>query len=455
MKHSGKKPYSILHITPHLGGGVGRVLLNYLEKAKGDHDFSHEVLSFEYANKNATLASKTTGFLLKDEMSYRPDEIIAAIADADIVLIHWWNHPLLYTFLIRETLPSSRIIFWSHVSGFHAPYVFNKPVLNYPDLFVFTSPLSLDTPEVKQLPDERRKALRVIWSTGGVENTAAVHPKPHTGFNVGYIGTVDYGKMHPHFLKMSSNVAMQDVHFIVCGGPSEKKLQEQAEQYGGAERFTFTGQINNINNYLEIFDVFGYPLAPYHYGTCEQSLCECMAAGIPPVVLANRTESLIVENGVTGIIATDEDTYTQAIERLYLNPDLRRQLSVNARNDARKKYSLELMVNRWQDIFNEALRFTKTPRQWTGSRQGKIVSGAHIFIESLGAYGKAFANSLTARNEKEEKEAIASIKKLYESSQLWRANTRGTANHYYFFFPDDNDLKAWSNLANIGHGNIT
>lgn len=440
---------SILHITPHLGGGVGSVLLNYLAKAKGNSGFRHDVLSLEYANEKSCLASKTTGFALVDKMSSDHEGLLSKISRADVVLIHWWNHPLLYALLVRETLPPARIIFWSHISGFHAPYVFNKPALHYPDLFVFTSPLSLDLPEVKGLQEERQKALCVIWSTGGVEHTASVQSKPHSGFNIGYIGTVDYGKLHPHFLRMSGNVTIPDVHFIVCGGPSEKQIKEEAGQYGGDKRFTFTGQIDDINNYLETFDVFGYPLASYHYGTCEQSLGESMAAGIPPVVLANRTESHIVEHDVTGIVVQNEDAYTQAIEGLYHNPDLRQRLAKNARKAARERYSLDTMVNHWENVFYEALRFPKTSRQWTGRRRGKNVSAAHVFIESLGVYGREFENSLTARNEKSRKAALDSIKKLYSSSHLWRANTRGTANHYSLFFPGDNDLKLWRDLAAV------
>jgi hypothetical protein len=39
-----------------------------------------------------------------------------------------------------------------------------------------------------------------------------------------------------------------------------------------------------------------------------------MAAGAPPVVLENKTERYIVEDGVTGIVAPDEEAYTEAIE---------------------------------------------------------------------------------------------------------------------------------------------
>ena len=86
---------TILHITPHLGGGVGRVLLNYLKKVKGNPNFLHKVLSLEYANEKALLASQTTGFPLKDKMPSTHIGVMAAVAEADIVLIHWWNHPLL------------------------------------------------------------------------------------------------------------------------------------------------------------------------------------------------------------------------------------------------------------------------------------------------------------------------------------------------------------------------
>ena len=96
---------AIVHITPHLGGGVGRVLLNYLEKVRGNPDFAHKVLCLEYANDKAVSASQTSGFSLRGEMSADPEGILAEIAGADIVLIHWWNHPCCMTFWFVKTCP--------------------------------------------------------------------------------------------------------------------------------------------------------------------------------------------------------------------------------------------------------------------------------------------------------------------------------------------------------------
>jgi hypothetical protein len=248
---------------------------------------------------------------------------------------------------------------------------------------------------------------------------------------------------------MSSSTKIPEARFIVCGGPSERQIQEESLQYEGGKRFIFTGHVNDITPYLSEFDVFGYPLAPYHWGTCEQSLGESMAAGVPPVVLANRTERHIVDDGVTGIVAANEEAYAQALEELYRNPELRQTLSGNAREAAGKKFSLDLMVSRWENVFDEALNFPKTKRKWTGPYQGKSVSPHHIFLESLGEYGKEFICSLNAHNERDKQVARDSIKRLYESSYLWRSNTRGTPYHYHYFFPEDIFLKRWSNLRRL------
>ena len=115
------KTKQVLHITPHLGGGVGQVLLNYLARVKEDSEYNHRVISLEYANDRAKIASSASGFELQEKMSGRHSKILEDIACADIVLIHWWNHPLLYALLVRESFPPARVIFWSHISGYHCP----------------------------------------------------------------------------------------------------------------------------------------------------------------------------------------------------------------------------------------------------------------------------------------------------------------------------------------------
>lgn len=445
MQANKQNQKKILHITSHLGGGVGRVLLNFLIKVKNYSSFTHKIVCLDYANKKVLEAANLAGFSIVDNMSTRKQELLDAIADSDIVFIHWWNHPLLYDFLVRIQLPPCRLIIWSHISGFYSPNVFTDKILKYSDLFVFSTPISFETKEIKNLSSRQKKSLRVVWSTGGIEHVKSVKPKKHSGFNIGYIGTVDYAKIHPKFLNICRRVKIPNVKFIVCGGPSEKHIKKEAEKLDIAEKFTFTGPVSDINNYLSIFDIFGYPLASYHYGTCDQVLQESMAAGVVPVVLANPMENYMVKNGVTGIVAQNKNEYIKALQDLYHNFKLRNLLSKNAKDYAVKTFSLAKMINEWDKIFNEVLDFPKTSRRWKINKKIENISPKDVFLESLGHYGKEFMTYCNTKNNKEKKSAIETIKKLAVST-TWRADTRGTVHHYSYFFPKDRYLSAWSQL---------
>jgi len=443
----------ILHITPHFGGGVGTVVLNYLLKAKDSCSFTHRAICLDYANKNAIEIAKSAGFSLLDNMSKRKTEILDLIADSDIVLIHWWNHPLLYDFLVRKQLPASRVIFWSHIVGFPPPNNFTDAILRYPDIFVFTTPLSYKVKDVQNLSDKYKGRLRDIWSTGGLDRVKSIKLKKHAGFNIGYIGNVDYAKMHPDFLDICNRVNIPNVNFIIVGGPNEKQLKQEAERCGIGEKFNFTGFIPEIEKweYLSLFDVFGYPLAPHHYGTCDQVLQESMAAGVVPVVLANPMESYMIKDGVTGIVAKDKDEYIKALQDLYYNPNLRHFLSKNAKEYAICTFSLEKMVKEWDKIFNEVLGFPETARKWKINKNIEDLSPKDIFLESLGDYGQDFVSYCNAKNAEEKKSAIGKIKKLAETAN-WQSKTKSSVHHYYSFFPEDKYLAAWSKLMRM---NIT
>ena len=204
MSKSPKK--KILHITPHLGAGVGTVVLHYLAKVAKNGKYEHKIACLDYANENAKEISKKSGFVLFGDMRKNVSNLFKMIEAADIVLLHWWNHPMLFDLLVRQKLPKCRLVLWSHTSGYPAPINFTDKILKYPDIFVFTTPLSYKTEEVKRLPPRYRKKLRDIWSTGGLERVKNIKLKKHKGFNVGYIGTVDYTKMHPNFLDRKSVV---------------------------------------------------------------------------------------------------------------------------------------------------------------------------------------------------------------------------------------------------------
>lgn len=433
MQSAKSNKINILHITPHLGGGVGSVLLNFLSYVKNDGKYCHSIVTLDYANEKSKKISNEVGFELFSDMHKNVTKLLDLIKNVDIILIHFWNHPLLYDFLIRNELPESRVILWSHISGFTPPNIFTQKALSYPDKFVFTTPLSFNTKEVKEFEDKAK--FEAVWSTGGIEHVKNIKPKPHKGFNIGYIGTLDYSKLHPDFLNICSKIDIPDVRFIVCGDEKHLDLKRQAQELGISDKFEFTGQVQDVSTYLKIFDVFGYPLNPQHYGTCDQVLQEALSAGVVPVALNNPMENYMLKNGEIGIIANSKDEYIFSIEKLYYNENLRQELSKKAKEYAISQYSLEKLKNDWYKIFDEILKSEKTSKKW--EIKSDDLTHFDIFMESLGTYKGLFM--------------IQSDKDVYRLSELgklpnWQSRTKGTVHQYYEFFKSSEELKKISEI---------
>jgi glycosyltransferase involved in cell wall biosynthesis len=187
----------------------------------------------------------------------------------------------------------------------------------------------------------------------------AIKPKSHDGFNVGYVGTVDWKKMHPEFFTICKELQRKipAIRFTVVG---ENKIfqslgKEQDFISLGRLDIDFIGKVDDVAPYLAEMDVFAYPLRPDHYGTCEIALGEAMAAGVVPVVMDNPAERLICGPG-----AKDEAEFIRTIEILHELPKFREELSVIVKENAHKRYSVDNMIASWDRVFQEMMLNPKT-----------------------------------------------------------------------------------------------
>ena len=312
----------ILHITAHLGGGVGTVIIDWLQKDKAH---SHQVVSLDYVNEKA----KRSG------LAFIPSgSIELAIHLADIVVCHYWDHPMLAE-LFSNPLPDCRMAFWCHKN-------FNVParVIQYPDRFFDTSPVQGHGAS--------------IWSTGNMERFLAIEPKPHEGFN---IGTVVSKKMDiPFVMELFRKIkkAIPGAYFTWLGG-----FCAIGDSYNNDN---FPGKVDDVAPHLAEMDVFAYPLRPDHYGTCEIALGEAMAAGVVPVVMNNPAERLIVRHNVDGLVSKNDNDFILNIQ------NLSRQMHCNSyfrkrRERAKKLYSIDNMIASWNKVFAEMIQSPKTKRE--------------------------------------------------------------------------------------------
>jgi len=159
----------ILHLTPHLGGGVGSVVRGYLEYEAKENINVHQVVSLDSLDVESKELFNKIGIEWAEQGYWNQEFLSSLIIDADIILIHWWNHPLLQDLLMNRELPQSRIIIWAHISGNLDPNNFSDFILNFPDKLVFTTPLSFASSNVRKNSDSPNSKFSYIWSTTGVE----------------------------------------------------------------------------------------------------------------------------------------------------------------------------------------------------------------------------------------------------------------------------------------------
>ena len=419
--------YQILHIAPHLGGGVGRVLLNMLEKSK---DYEQIIYCLDSINDKAKNYLKIHDIKFDENLHKDLKKLLQVIKNVDIVLIHWWNHPFLYDFIVRYTLPACRLIFWSHISGKEVPQIFTKALLKYPDYFVFSTPMSYLTDEISENMQYCNK-FKVIWSTAGLEYVQKVKKSEHKQFIIGYIGTLDFAKIHNHFIELCLRISIPNVKFLIVGDGCDKKLLEKKVKELGVEtKFQFVGYVDNIVPYLEQMDLFGYPLKKNHYGTCDQVIAEAMGSGLVPIVFNNDMENYMIHHMYTGLVARDKYEYVDYINMMYKNKRLLEVLSNNTKKEAFSRFSLTKMIKEWDLIFNEALIIPKTSKKWIGKYSGIDISPFNVFLESIGKYSEIFE-----KNDKKEIEIFLTKNKGMVSK------TKGSIYHYKMLLNNLNNFK--------------
>jgi len=420
--------YNILHIVTHCGGGVGSVLMNWITT---DTKNKHTILCL-----NTNYLNTYDPNIVHENMRNKYTEINKWIRKSDIVMVEFWNHPFLFEFLINNDFPKCRVCFWSHISGLHPPYVFSEKLIDFSDKFVFSSPISYEAKEIKNLLPALTSKLSHIWTTGNIEQFSNVTPIPHEEFNIGCMGTLDYSKLHPNFVNICSKINIPNVRFIIIGtGCDAEKIKQEVKHRGLEDKFLFTGIIQDVRPYLAIIDVLGYPLNPKHFGTCEQVIGESISAGIIPIVMKNPAEEYILLQSLIKFVCNSEQEYIHTMELLYRERDHKKKIITFMQEQVVKLYDTNKMVLDWDNIFDKVITLNKRKRIWNISNDKIKTKGHTIFTESLGNYGQIFENN-----------NVDEIKKLYASNLQWYSMSKGSPKQYLESFPDDEILKKWVKL---------
>jgi glycosyltransferase involved in cell wall biosynthesis len=428
----------VLHITAHLGGGVGRVILNVaLYRKKIHSEIEDIIVCLERPHKEHVITTlRNAGVVV--EVAPSSEHINHLIETADIIQLEWWHHPLLAQWLSSQKSLFTRLVIWSHTSGLHYPAI-PPAFINLPDKFLLTTRASLSHHD-----RYTNNILDVVPSSGGFDDMPPLK-RDFTKKNLhyGYTGTLNPAKLHPKIDEFIEAVDIPGFIIEFYGDPKPHPALAMKTKKNSllAKRVQINGFVDCIYNVLKQLDVFVYILNPTHYGTTENGLLEAMACGVVPIVLNNPVESLIVKNGETGIVVDSPDDFALAIKRLNNDPLLRQKFSEAASADVRSRFSIEVTEKQLKEHYLHLLDkpkrrfdfrhiFGSTPWEWFSSCLGKYT---HLFsLENIDAL----------RQER------LKLPVLYEKS-------KSSVFQFRQYFPDDPLLNRWVEILEDEHASIT
>lgn len=430
----------ILHIIKnYCYAGASRSISAIAKNIKQIGPYEHTVISLlpgEEAREVAEDAGMRYLAGLDKESLYRE------IASADMVQVDWWNNPPVYEFLRANDLPPMRMVLFVHVAGVSWPNIMIPQLVDIADFVVAGCQFNYQCPVIRGLPENiRSEKTDWVSDTTDFDRLDPLVKKPHPGFNIGYIGTADFVKMHPDFIRMSAAVNIPGVKFSVCGRGDMDLLRSQADQLNVAHKFEFKGFVQDIRSEFEVMDVFGYPLCDPP--GAELALQDALYAGIPAVVFPLGGIRDAVIHNYNGLHVESHGSYSQALEYLYHHPEELERMSENAKKHAREVFGGFNSAKRFHRIYQRVMELPKTTRQW--STQGLPASidkhsGMGKFVESIGAANKHFITSVTG---KDDPEIIAA------EAWIGTGNKRNYfgLSEYRQYYPADSYLRLWEGLA--------
>jgi sugar transferase (PEP-CTERM/EpsH1 system associated) len=213
--------------------------------------------------------------------------------------------------------------------------------------------------EVGVRPERIRQAYNGVDVDRFRPATPVADPAPAQRFRIGTVGRLDPVKNHAALLQAfhdlvdgRPDLAERSSLVVVGDGPLREALEARAGALGLQGRVEFTGSRDDTPELVRSFDLF---VLPSLNEGISNTILEAMASGVP--VLATRVggNPELVVDGTTGTLCPPGDprALVEGMARYADDGDRRRAHGAAGRARAVAQFSLDAMVTRYLDIYDE------------------------------------------------------------------------------------------------------
>ncbi len=362
----------ILLITTHLNvGGVVSYLLTLCREYVGK---GHEVFlvssggslidEFTKAGVITITAAVGTKSVIDPRIYFEVPRLVKLIREKQIHIIH--SHTRVAQFLGQVLSFFSGIPYVATCHGFYKTHWFRRTFPCWGKAVVAISP------PVRQhlINDFKVPAEKIFLINNGVDlqlfqmvNEQA-RKEMRLKFNLtrtpilGMVSRLADVKGHSVLLDAMPTIIKkfpQVVLFIAGDGKMKGKLLAQTKRLGIEQSVIFASVFNTSGTVLTLFDVFVMPSLDEGFGL---SGIEAQAAGIPLVASNVGGIPIFVSHEKTGLLVEPKDSQAlaTAILRFLHNPDLAKQIALQARKFVEENFSVEVTATKTIEMYQKVLQ---------------------------------------------------------------------------------------------------
>jgi hypothetical protein len=332
---------NIIHILPKInhGGGIGEIFSEVRALRQFEFEAKITIVSLEPVfSSEFMLKARSLGIRLI--VSPQKDTLLHLLQQADLLVISYWNHPLLSDFLIwlishKIKIP---IILSLRVNGLTLPQVLPSWVIQCASGIIYSHPDTLSRFSEALLPPIHYFSPHFIHLANEIKKSER---DDFTDFVAFYAGSLNKFKRHPHLFDLHDQIQLSQGRIEYWGaGEDPYTIDRLANLEVGIHK----GFSKNIFVDFKNHHLLLNPQSSLSYGANDKIRIECAYMGIPSLVLRESRISSHVESGIDGLIASDEKEYIEMLNWLAEDVNGWNLLSESTYHHIHKTYQLEKIV---------------------------------------------------------------------------------------------------------------
>ncbi|MGP8306113.1 glycosyltransferase family 4 protein [Vibrio sp. YIC-376] len=206
--------------------------------------------------------------------------------------------------------------------------------------------------KMKSIPTGSDEAL-FVPTTDSMKSKELVN-LPTDQIIIGIVAKMRAWKGHDCLVEALRKLGRNDVHLLIVGdGPKRDELEPIVPEL--PYKVTFTGEVNNVGDYLRAMDIFCLP--SYGFEGLPQAMMQAMLCRLPVITTDVGSTTDLIKHEQNGLIVNikDSDDLKQAIETLIENPNLRTTYAERAYKVAIERCSLTRMLDDMEGLFQRVI----------------------------------------------------------------------------------------------------